>query len=356
MKIALVTDTHWGVRNDSAVFADYFQKFYQNIFFPYLDENEITHVIHLGDIVERRKYINFYSADRLHTDFIAELKKRNIYTFFIIGNHDSYYKNTLEINSMKQLYGDGRTPKNQYIIDHPTTITFAGCDILLMPWMCQDNMEACINEIKVTNAQVVMGHLELAGFEMYKGNVIDHGMDTSIFEKFDVVCSGHYHHRSSRGNIHYLGCPYEITWSDYGDQKGFHIFDTETRELTFIPNPYKMFHKIHYNDTNWTSMDDINAIELDGVTGSYIKIIVHNKTNPYWFDMFMDRLEKLEPFGIQVVDDNLYLNLEDDEDIVSEAEDTLTILKKFVDTIDVSIDKKDIDKFLSELYSEACSV
>jgi len=200
-----------------------------------------------------------------------------------------------------------------------------------------------------------MGHLELAGFEMYKGSVIDHGMATDIFEKFDLVCSGHYHHKSNKGNVNYLGCPYEITWSDYGDQKGFHIFDTETRTLEFIPNPYTMFNKVHYDDST-NQIESVTIEDLEKYRNTYIKVIVHTKNNPYWFDMFIDKLEKVDPLGIQVVEDNLYLNLEDDSDIVNEAEDTLSILKKFVDNIELNVEKKDVERFLSELYSEASNL
>jgi DNA repair exonuclease SbcCD nuclease subunit len=354
MKIAIVTDTHWGVRNDSAAFADYFKKFYDNVFFPYLEMNDVKTVFHLGDIVERRKYINFSTADRLEKDFVRPLSELGITTYYVVGNHDTYYKNTNEINAMTQLYG-GREYSNMTIVSEPTEFSFDGCKIVLMPWMCPDNMERALTMVRDTSAQVLMGHLELAGFEMNKGAIIDHGMDSAVFDKFDLVCSGHYHHKSSRGNIHYLGCPYEITWSDYGDQKGFHVFDTETRELTFIPNRYTMFNKLHYDDSRST-LSELMETDFEQFRDTYVKVIVHTKTNPYWFDTFIDRLEKIDPLGIQVVEDNLYLNLEDDEQIVSEAEDTLTILKKFIDNVDLNVERKDVERFLTELYSEASSI
>ena len=354
MKIAIVTDTHWGVRNDSTAFADYFKKFYDDVFFPYLDDNGITTVFHLGDIVERRKYINFSTAARLEQDFVRPLANRDISVYYVVGNHDTYYKNTNEINAMTQLYG-GREYPTMEIITHPTEVTLDGCKIVLMPWMCQDNMEAALSLINTTSAQILMGHLELAGFEMYKGSVIDHGMNSNVFSKFDLVCSGHYHHKSTKGNVNYLGCPYEITWSDYGDQKGFHVFDTETRTLEFIPNPYTMFNKVHYDDST-NQVESVTIEDLEKYRNTYVKVIVHTKNNPYWFDMFIDKLEKVDPLGIQVVEDNLYLNLEDDSDIVNEAEDTLSILKKFIDNTELNVEKKDVERFLSELYAEASSI
>lgn len=354
MKIAIVTDTHWGVRNDSTIFADYFKKFYDDVFFPYLKDNDIKTVFHLGDIVERRKYINFATAARLENDFVRPLANMNIETYYVVGNHDTYYKNTNEINAMNQMYG-GREYPMMTIVSDPTEFQFDGCRVVLMPWMCQDNMSDALELINQTSAQILMGHLELAGFEMYKGSVIDHGMNASVFEKFDVVCSGHYHHKSTKDNVHYLGCPYEITWSDYGDQKGFHVFDTDTRELTFIPNPYTMFNKVHYDDSK-SDLETIMDVDFEKYRNTYVKVIVHNKNNPYWFDMFVDKLEKLDPAGIQVVEDNLYLNLEDDESIVSEAQDTLTILKKFIENVDMTVEKKEVERFLSDLYTEASNI
>lgn len=350
MKIALITDQHFGVRNDSLTFIEYFAQFYNNTFFPYLENNNIKNIIMLGDTFERRKYTNHITLFHSKKLYFDHLIKYNV--FCIVGNHDAAYKNTIEINAPELLLQEYN---NIRVISEPSEIEIDGCKIVLMPWMCQDNMSDALQLINETKSQVLMGHLELAGFEMNKGSVMDHGMNSSIFEKFDVVCSGHYHHKSTRGNIHYLGCPYEITWSDYGDQKGFHVFDTDTRELTFIPNPYTMFNKLHYDDSN-TDLDQLLNVDFERYRNTYAKIIVHNKNNPYWFDTFVDRLEKVDPAGIQVVEDNLYLNLEDDDSIVSEAQDTLTILKKFIENLDMTVEKKDVERFLGELYSEASNI
>ena len=94
MKIALITDTHWGVRNDQLAFLDNNKKFLDDIFFPYLDAHSIDTVIHLGDLVDRRKYLNINTAKRLRDDFIRPLHRREIRPYLIIGNHDTYYKNT----------------------------------------------------------------------------------------------------------------------------------------------------------------------------------------------------------------------------------------------------------------------
>jgi DNA repair exonuclease SbcCD nuclease subunit len=352
MKIALITDTHWGARGDSPAFAEYFNRFYYEHFFPYLAANGISRIFHLGDIVDRRKYINFVTARHLRK-FVEHCDSSGIRLDVIIGNHDTSFKNTNEVNSMRELF-EHSTYDIHYYSD-ADVVDVDGTDIAVLPWICSGNYEESMQFINDTNAQILFGHLELAGFEMYKGAINDHGFDSKIFDKFDVVCSGHFHHKSTRGNINYLGAPYEMSWSDYNDPRGFHVFDTETRELTYIRNPLTMFNKIHYHDQDKT-LDEIMAVDWDHYKGSYVKLIVHTKTNPYWFDMFVDKIEKAGVLDLQVVDDNLNLQLEDDGDIVSEAEDTLTVLNKVVEQVDSRVDKKVLYNFLSTLYNEALSV
>jgi DNA repair exonuclease SbcCD nuclease subunit len=352
VKIALITDTHWGARGDNLAFLEYFNRFYYEQFFPYLEEHKIDNITHLGDIVDRRKYINFVTARHLRK-FVQTCHEKDIKLDVIIGNHDTFYKNTNDVNSMRELFSDSVLNINFY--DEPTEIVRDGLSIGILPWVCSGNFDASMAFLDDTRAQVLFGHLEIAGFEMYRGAVNDHGFDTKLFNKFDIVCSGHFHHKSSRGNISYLGAPYEITWSDWNDPRGFHIFDTDTRELTFIENRYKMFHKVHYNDSS-NDMESLLDLDTERFTGTMVKVIVHEKNNPYWFDMFIDKIEKAGVIDLQVVEDNLNLQLEDDDDIVSEAEDTLTILRKYTEQFHGRVEKTKLDNFLSTLYEEALSV
>ena len=355
MKVCLLGDTHLGARNDNLAFHDYFEKFYTDVFFPYLEKHNIDTVIQFGDLFDRRKYVNFITLSRSRQYFFDKLRERGITLHVFVGNHDTFYKNTNEINSPDLLLHDY---KNVHVYSHPTDITLDGTPITLLPWVCSGNYQQCLDHIAQTRAQILFGHLELAGFEMHRGTFNDHGQfDHNVLSKFDLVCSGHFHHRSSRGNIHYLGTPYEMTWSDFQDPRGFHIFDTSTRDLEFIQNPYRMFNKIHYDDSNgMATMESMLDINLDMYRNTFVKVIVHQKTNPYWFDMFITKLEKNGVVDMQVVEDHLNLNLEDDSDIIDEAEDTLTILRKVVEGIETNVPKKDIDNFLTSLYTEALHV
>ena len=99
MKIALINDTHFGARGDSQLFFDYFMKFFDEVFFPYLKENNIDTIIHAGDFMDRRKFVNFNILIQVRNKFIKHLKENDIKMHCILGNHDVYYRNTNDVNS-----------------------------------------------------------------------------------------------------------------------------------------------------------------------------------------------------------------------------------------------------------------
>ena len=311
----------------------------------------ISTVVHCGDIVDRRKYINIQTAYRLRTDLIEPAINRNITWHQIIGNHDTYHKNTNEVSSFKELFGQYYKFSKLNIYDKATEIQLDGVKALLVPWICDDNREHSLKLIKETDAKIAFGHLELQGFEMYKGSVMYHGDDPALFGHFDIVCTGHYHHRSNRGNIYYLGSPAEYTWSDYNDPRGFHVFDTETKELTFIQNPYSMFKKVWYNDQYANLMEKIDVSQYKDCI---LKIIVTQKNNPYYFDRFVDKIEKANPIEIQIVEDHLNLGMEDDEDIVNEAESTIdeihNLYQAFINWKDFGNKNESFERDLKEFF------
>lgn len=354
MKIALITDTHWGVRNDNQAFLDANKRFLDDVFFPQLAVHGVEHVVHLGDLVDRRKFININTARRLREDFIQPLQELVKEVHIIAGNHDTYYKNTNSVNSLRELvWGYDKIKVYDQL---PREVDFDGTIILMLPWICDENRTVCMDKLRLTNAQIIMGHLELSGFEMFRGSVVSHGDDPRIFDRFDLVCSGHYHHRSSSGNINYLGSHGEFTWSDYNDPRGFHILDTETRELTFIENPYRMFYKVWYNDADKVITEVLDH-NFDQYKNSMVKVIVTNKTNPYWFDMFVENLEKVGLLELQIVEDHLNLALVQDDDIVNEAESTLNIFKKYIDQIEApQLNKVRLENTINELYNEALAI
>lgn len=353
MKIAIITDQHFGARNDSIHFLDFYEKFYKETFFPTLLKEGIKTVLILGDTFDRRKYVNFFSLKRAKQMFFDPLYKMGIEVYMLAGNHDTYFKNTNDVNSADLLLGEY---DNINVIDSPQTIHLdyanTTSDVCMMPWICTENYENSMQELKNTSATICMGHFEIAGFAMHRGMPSEGGLDRKIFDKFELTFSGHYHHKSSSGDIHYLGNPYELTWQDHNDDRGFHLFDLDTKTLEFIKNPNNMFHKIVYDDVS-ESISDIDKKDLAIYNNSYVKVVVVNKTNPYLFDKFMNNLYNVNPIDITIVEDFSEL-LDDVEDTVDQAEDTITILNKYVDGItEQSIDNNELKKLLKELYVEA---
>lgn len=353
MKIAIVTDTHAGVRGDNQNFAAFQRRFWKEVFYPKIDELGITTIIHAGDIADRRKYINFLTAKNLREDVIDPAMERGLDFHVILGNHDVMFKNTNSVNVMDQMFHDYKHPNLRWYAE-PEVLNFDGLDIMFMPWINSGNQKDCFESIAKTNAEVMIGHLEISGFEMHKGSVSEHGFDMDLFSKFDLVMSGHFHHRSRNRNVNYLGAPYEMTWSDYNDTKGFHIFDTSSRELEFIENPNRMFRKIFYDDLG-KQMDQATEVPT-GIDGSYVKVVVKNKTNPYWFDIFIDKLEKTGVLNVQTVEDNLNLSLDSDEELIDEAEDTITIMKSYIAQLDLGGDMKPLESIVQSLYNDALNL
>jgi DNA repair exonuclease SbcCD nuclease subunit len=350
MKIALITDTHWGIRNDSQIMHNQMKRFLDEVFWPVLSRESINTVVHLGDLVDRRKYINYLTAKRLREDFLDPMMTKGLDLHIIAGNHDTFYKNTNDVNALDELLS--YKYHNIQIYTRPAEINVGGLDMLLLPWICDENRDASLEAIRNSKSSVVMGHLELNGYEMYRGHVSDHGDDAKIFDKFDIVCSGHYHTRSSSSNIVYLGTAVQYNWSDYNDPKGFHIFDTETRELTFIENPYTIFHKLFYDDLG-KNMEEVLIIDADVYKNCYVKMVVKNKTNPYWFDILIDKIEKVGVADLQIVEDHFNLDLADDSDIVNEAEDTISIIRNYIGSMNMSSDRKRVENIIQSLYIEA---
>ena len=348
MKIAILGDTHFGMRGDSIAFHNHYSEFYLNTFFPYLVQNGITTVFQMGDLFDRRKYISFQSLALCRRYFFDQFVKHGLHLHTLIGNHDITFKNTLEINSPDLLLRE--YAHNVTIYEEPSTWN----DIDIIPWICKDNEQAIGEFINESTNQMCFGHFELQGFEMDRGNICHEGMDPSKLQKYDLVLSGHFHHKSNSGSIVYVGTPGEMTWSDYNDERGFHILDTETRKLEFVPNPNKMFYKIQYNDDDMFYNDIINA-DYSHLNGKYLKIVVEKRNNSFLFDTLLDTIAKAAPLEVSVVEDfsEITENVEVD---IDQAEDTMTILNKYVDGLTLPVESDKIKTVLRDVYNEAVSM
>ena len=345
MKIAIITDQHFGARKGSQFVHDYFEEFYNNVFFPYLEEHQIDTVIDMGDTFDNRRNIDLASLEWSKRVYFDKLKSLGVHLYSIVGNHTAYYKDTNDVNSIDLLLTEYN---NISVYSEASEIKIDGLDILLLPWINQENKDSTFDVVKKTKAKVAMGHLELNGFRAHTTHVMEHGMDIDPFKKFDKVYSGHYHTRSDNGKIYYLGNPYEIYWNDVNDTRGFHIFDTETKEHTPVNNPYKLFHILYYQDHNYKLFD---GRELNG---KIVKLIVRQKTNQKQFEKFIDKLYSSGVQDLKIVENYVLTESEDFE--AEETENTLGILNRYIDESEFECDKNIIKDILQKLYTNACEV
>jgi DNA repair exonuclease SbcCD nuclease subunit len=348
MTVALITDIHLDGRKGSLVFWEYFQKFYDDIFFPTLQKQNIKTIINLGDTFDNRKGIDFNVWNRIRRHYFDRIRELGITLHMITGNHDVYYKNTNDVNSPELLLSDYN---NIIIYSKPTTVNIEGTDICMLPWINTENRQECLDHLEDTPAKIVMGHLELAGFEVSPGMVHEGGMNPDTFTKFKQVFSGHFHHKSKKGNITYLGNPYQMFWSDYKDPRGFHLYEPSSNKLRFVKNPYEIFQKIYYDDA-----DSNFSINPSDYSNSYVKIIVNNKSDYFKFEKMIESLYDAGIHDLKIVENLVEKDTIEYTDTDLEIKDTLSLLNEYIDEVDMSVNKNNLKQIMRSLYIESCEV
>ena len=347
MKVAILNDTHCGVRNSSDIFLQYQERFYEEVFFPYLHKHGIKNILHLGDYYEHRKFVNFKALTANRKHFLEPMRDAGITMDIIPGNHDVYFKNTNELCSLKELLG--YFTSNVNIIMEPTVLDYDGLGVAVIPWINNSNYEKYTKWAMQCKAPILGAHLELKGFDMMAGMPNPHGMSADVFSRFEQVLSGHFHTKSHKDNVHYLGSQMEFTWADVDDPKYFHILDTETREIEAVRNPITMFKKIVYDDNKI----DYNDVDVSEYEKHFLKLIVINKNDLYMFDKFVDKLNSIETYELKIAESfEEYLG-ESVEDEKISLEDTTHLLDSYVDAVETDLDKDHIKVELRKLYTEA---
>ena len=344
MKIAIITDQHFGARKNSKLFHDYFLKFYNDVFFPYLKEHGITTIVDMGDTFDSRKGIDFSALAWAKDNYYDRLKDMGIHVHTIVGNHTAYYKNTNEVNAVDLLL---REYDNVTVYSESTEVKLDKLNVLFIPWINKENEETTFKLIQDSDCKIAMGHLELNGFRAHRGCIMDHGHPGELYSEFTKVFSGHYHTRSDDGRIYYLGNPYEMFWNDVGDRRGFSIFDTETLEHFHVDNPYRLFYNIYYEDTPHQLFD---ASEYEG---KIVKVIVRKKTDTKNFEKFIDKVTDVAA-DIKIVEN---FDIQDPEEFeVFESEDTISILNRYIEEAEIQLDKSRVQNIMRQTYQEACEL
>ena len=345
MKVAIVTDQHFGFKKGSKFYHDYFLKFYNEVFFPTLEERGISTVLDLGDTFDNRKNIDLYSLQWAKDNYFDRLVHEGRTLISVVGNHTAYYKNTNSVNTIALLL---RGYDNTTVISEPTELEVGGLKILFIPWINIENQEETYKMIKKSKCKVAMGHLELNGFTATHGHIMENGVDFDCYNKFKHVFSGHYHTRSSNGKIYYLGNPYEMFWNDVDDPRGFHIYDTETFELETINNPHQLYKRIYYNDT------PRQLFKFNEYKEKIVKVIVKKKSSQKEYERFLDALYKAGPHDVKIIEtiEDILFDKEHNQD----TEDTVTLLNRYVDSIETDLNKSRIKVLIHDVYRQASEV
>jgi DNA repair exonuclease SbcCD nuclease subunit len=225
----------------------------------------------------------------------------------------------------------------------------------MVPWIAKNNAEECFDAMEKTDALYCFGHFEIAGFELHKGQIAESGLDKKTFLKFHKVLSGHFHTRSQNGNIIYVGSPFEMTWNDYNDPRGFHIFDTDTGELEFIKHNESMFFKVEYKDNDhfW------QPYKPESIAGKFVKVLVLEKNSYYEFDSWIKKLQEYNPNELQIYESTIDVNgVEIEFSEANKALSNIEIIQNKINALpeDDKLNTKTksfIANYMTKLYNES---
>jgi len=145
MQVCILGDTHFGMRGDSLEFHEHYRKFYETVFFPFLEKHNIKVIYQLGDLFDRRKFVNYNTLHLVRDYFFNKAKQLGIEVHTLIGNHDIYYKNTLDVNSPILLLSEYG---NLTAYQKPQTIEIDGIPVDIIPWICDENEEEIMKFIR----------------------------------------------------------------------------------------------------------------------------------------------------------------------------------------------------------------
>ncbi len=340
-KIAILGDTHWGVRNDDRDLLATQVKFTRDVFLPRALECDA--VLHLGDLFDRRKYLNFQTAKDCRAAFLEPLVSKGIPITLTVGNHDDYYRDTNSVNAPEVIFGDVMD-----VVTVPTMRRVAGLDVACVPWVTDENRQSTGAMLSAARGGLCVGHLELIGFDYHRGQSAEHGQDPMDFQNYDMVLSGHYHTRSVRGNVRYVGATAEYTWSDYDDPRGFSILDTETMKLEFVQNELRDHHKISLTQSS-VILDD----SLASHRPAFVKLTVAPNVDRSLVDEVVGNLEGAGHHNLQVIQEvHDGIPLEEVPELGELTGDTVTLMESVIDSSEF-LNKDDAKLLIRKLYGQA---
>ena len=340
-------DLHLGVKNSSEVMFRHQSKFF-NFMIDYMKQNNIDTILQCGDLWDSRRNTNMKTLQFAYDCFFDLLKDNNIHMHTVIGNHDIYLRNSLDIHSSGLLL---RNYDCIDVYDQCTTIELDGCTVDMIPWICDQNREQCFDYIKNSKSDVCLGHFEINQFPAVGQSLFEGGMSREQFSHFKQVFSGHFHCRSKNDNITYVGTPYQLTWNDATTENGFIVFDTETLQYYYVENPNRYYHYLTYDDKNkfQTSLEGL-ALE-----DSFVKIVIKSKSRAFNYNTYINKVFAGKPADVKFVEQSLIDVTSSNQNATLEVKDTLDLITSYIDGIDYD-HKERLKNFMVQLYNEAITI
>lgn len=261
---------------------------------------EIKNLIIMGDLFDSRKFLDILIFNQVNR-FFVKLKENNISVIILTGNHDIYFKNTIKESSLDYL---DLMFNNITIIKDTQFIKFNKSNLLLVPWICSSEDKNNPSESDIKTADMILGHFEFNNFELLPGVMSTHGLSSSRYQGTPTL-SGHYHVRSKKGTIEYLGVCQQLNWSDFNTKKGYYILNEDLTK-DFIENKTsEKYIKIFYVSSkdnlirvvgedidSFLEYTDINTLIKDiDLDKRIIKVIIEDKTDTTNYNNFITTLD-----------------------------------------------------------------
>lgn len=362
--IPFLADSHFGAKSFHKTIFGQMMLFFEEQFFPWCLKNGVKNVVHCGDFVHNRNIIDLWINQEIKSRFFKWFEDNGVNLHIIVGNHDSYYKNTIEYNYLSE---NTKEFSHVHVYQEQEKIKIGKYTFLMVPWIVNEHSFRFED-----SADICVGHFEMSGFKMTSQMFSTGGLDVGIFDQFKAVFTGHYHIRSHRKNIYYVGSQYPITWNDYGEDQGFYVVE-DGFKISYIDNKVNArFLKIYYDEINGeqnVSIGGIRKRNLLPVTledaiayakENYCKLITNHVANQSLLDAFYTSLTNVSRDGykIEIIDSNeivegydlteLEQQIQDEADIQTTVSTYLTSM-----TFEKDIDGDMLVKLFSELFKEA---
>jgi DNA repair exonuclease SbcCD nuclease subunit len=346
-KIAIFSDLHLGVHQNSDFWLDISHE-WMKWFVNEIEKQNCDEIIFCGDLVHYRDEVSVKVLQHIHTIF--DLLKDYKITM-ITGNHDCFYKETSEINTLSILKGY----KNVTVYDNLTTVVKWSKTVSFCPWGTK------LKDIE--QSEIIFGHFELQNFKMNAFKVCESGDDaTMLSTKAPLVFTGHFHLRDEKKindtNIIYIGNPYQMDFGDAYQSKGFYILDTESNDYTFIENIFTPKHiKVYLSSlivATLTKGGDILDIFQNALPNNLVKLVVDRNISSDHLDLLIAKMSSFKPNDLHVDYDVNYnkIKVTQDNDVDLSGVDITKAIEDFVNLLDIN-NKKEVVEYTISLYNRS---